>query len=128
MKTFKTESLEKFADLLKSEGFDIIADNWSHSNQPLTYFYFHKEGNIGYIQEDRFRGFSFSTVHRPSREVGTGYGVIDRIAEPTVKDAMEAFKFAPDWAKKSELPFIKKYESLADFLEKKGQSSNSFIY
>jgi hypothetical protein len=128
MNTFKTESLTNFADLLKSNGFDVIVDRWSHSTGPLTYFHFHKDGKIGYVQEDRFRGFSFSTVHRPSREVGTGYGIVDMIGEPTIEHAMDAFKFAPHWAKKSDLPHIKKYASLADFLEKKGQSSNSFIY
>jgi hypothetical protein len=127
MNTFKTESLTNFANLLKSSGFDVIVDRWSHSTEPLTYFHFHKDGKIGYTQEDRFKGFSFSTVHRPCREVGTGFGIEDN-AEPTIDNALKAFTFAPHWAKKSDLPHIKKYASLAEFLEKKGQSSNSFIY
>lgn len=119
---FKNEAIRLFADLLKSNGFDIyIYDNKTGNRD----FKFTKDNKIGYCSVDTdYRDdnrLRFSTVHKPNRQTGTGYGLqmpYEGIVNPTIKDAELAFIFAPIWATSTDLKSIVKYANMDEFLKK----------
>jgi hypothetical protein len=50
-----------------------------------TYLFFSIDGKLGYVQHHEFRGFSFSSVHKPCPSNGTGFA-LDGTA-PTIERA-----------------------------------------
>ena len=119
---FKNDAIRAFADMLKENGFDIyIYDNKTGNRD----FKFTKDGKIGYCSVDTdYRDdnrLRFSTVHKPNRQTGTGYGLQmphEGIVNPTIKDAEQAFIFAPHWATSTDLKSIVKYANMDEFLKK----------
>jgi len=60
-----------------------------------TYIFFENEmGQLGYCQFDQYQGFKFSTVHKPNKNSGTGYGLANTF-EPTLQHALNCFVIAP---------------------------------
>lgn len=120
--TFKTETLDKLAQELKANGLRIF---YSEDKYWRTYFYFTDGTNIGYVQDGYFgHGVRFTTVHKPCKECGTGFGLQnwnEAIDEPTIKDANKAFITAPSWAKKAYIKAVKKYNDIDDFLKANSQ-------
>ena len=114
---FKSELLANTADMLKAAGISIYYSVWKHTSEKPTYFYFVNGNNIGYCQEDYFGGVKFSTVHKPCRECGTGFGLNeDGLFEPTIEDAKRAFIIAPNWAKSHDVKAVRKYESWQQYI------------
>jgi hypothetical protein len=109
---FKSEEMKNLAvDLLK-HGFKIYT---SDNMENVGYFHYVKDGNIGYAQEEYFGGISFSSVHKPNRQTGTGFRITEEgIPNATVQDAMKAFITAPTWAKDKNS--VVKYKSWDDYL------------
>jgi hypothetical protein len=108
MKT-KSELLENFLTTLKAAGFEVYVPE-----KPSTYAHFVKDNKIGYVQEAYFGGLEFSTVHKPSHENGTGFGLNrNGLFNPTIKDAEMAFMIAPY---KSYSGTIKKYKSWGEYI------------
>ncbi len=119
--TFKNELLQNFADLLVNNGFDIYIYQPS-GNCPNVDFKFTKDGKIGYCSLDHFEDrVRFSTVHKPNRACGTGYGLqmpYEGLMQPTVNDAEQAFIFAPNWASWQDRKHIVKYTGIDECLQK----------
>lgn len=109
----KDKELAEYGQLLMDAGFTIIAPV-----EPSTWFHFYKDGNFGYVQYEKWRGYSFSSTHKPCRECGTGFGIHDDISNPTVKMAEDSFIFAPRWASHKQCAAIKKYSSIEEFIKK----------
>ena len=109
----KNEELNKFAQLLRDNGFTIIAPK-----ENSTYFHFAINDYIGYVQDNRFEGYIFSTVHKPCKECGTGFRSIDPDwSNLTVENAIHTAQLiAPQWAKKIDREAVKKYKDVADFI------------
>lgn len=128
MKTiFKNETFNKFANLLLNNGFDILVpenpNNWN-------YLTFTKNNKIGYCQLARYGdAVSFSTVHKPCKEVGTGYGLDESNTgvEPTIENAIRAFIFAPNWAKPHDVKAVVKYKDFQEYLDKSFTSKNGTL-
>jgi hypothetical protein len=110
----KVPELNKFAELLHYSGFTIIAHK---STETSTWFHFSKENKIGYVQYDRITGTNFSTVHKGNKECGTGFRITEEWADLTIENAINAFIFAPDWAKATDRNAVIKYEGVADFIK-----------
>lgn len=89
----------------KRQGFNVYAPETLS-----TYFYFTDGDRIGYAQADRLTGPSFSTVHKPCKNAGTGYKA-DTMAE--------ALTHRPQWVTSNE-PVIK-YRNPAEFIAKHWQ-------
>lgn len=123
---FNRPETKAFADLLKENGFDVIITIWG-DNKPRSYFYFHKGGKIGYFEDGGMHGFIFNSVHKPSREVGTGYRIKETF-EPTIKDAEDAFCNAPSWGTISDAKHIRKHKDLNEFLSTEGRKDRCIIY
>jgi hypothetical protein len=124
---FKDETFNEFANLLINNGFDILIpekpDTWN-------YLTFTKYNKIGYCQLSRYKsGVSFSTVHKPCREVGTGYGLDESSTgvEPTIENALKAFVFAPNWAKGNDLKAVVKYKDFQEYLDNSYTSKDRTI-
>lgn len=69
------------------------------------------------MQYQRLGGATFSTVHKPCKECGTGYRVSEERADLNIINAESALCFAPHWAKYSETKAIVKYKDIADFMK-----------
>ena len=108
MKT-KSELLENFLTKLKENGFDVYVPE-----KPSTYAHFVKNNKIGYVQEAYFGGLEFSTVHKPSRENGTGFGLNrDGLFDPSIEDAVKALIDCPLRADDRN---VKKYSSWDEYV------------
>lgn len=116
---FKSELLQSVADMIKAAGMKVYISNWANASAKPTYFHFTDGDNIGYCQEAYFGGITFSTVHKPCRECGTGFGLNeDGLYSPTVKDAKRSFIHAPNWAKRTDYEAVKKYANWEEFTKR----------
>lgn len=86
------KTINEFITELKENNFSVYT---SDNKENITYFYFVKNNKIGYCQYEY--GFSFSTVHKPCKEAGTGFRVYSEITEPTIKHAEDCFIKRPLW-------------------------------
>jgi hypothetical protein len=116
---FKSELVGEMADKLKEVGLKIYYSLWSSQPGKPSYFYFTDGENIGYCQEGYFGGLRFSSVHKPCREAGTGFGLQDDpgLYTATVEDAKKAFTVAPAWWRGKRIA-IKKYKDWNEYTEK----------
>lgn len=85
------ESLKAYADVLVRSELSVY-----YPEKPTSYFWFSDGVNIGYVQIET-AGFSFSTMHRPNKQGGTGFESSKGVFLATVQDALNAFKI-PNWA------------------------------
>jgi hypothetical protein len=128
--SFKSEALKNFATLLKDNGFNVYV---TKSTSPLvqSYFHFEFENNIGYVQTDESNytnRLRFTSVHKPNRLTGTGFGLQDAyegIENPTIEDAKEAFIIAPKWAKNKNS--VIKYKNFEEFQAEKSKFNTQLI-
>lgn len=112
-----TPEMRELAILLIKDGLQVFTTIYNHNKgAAVTYIYFTDGINIGYAQNNYFGRISFSTVHKPCKECGTGFGLnSDGIYSPTIDDAKKAFIIAPHWAKPSDIKAVKKYKNFADY-------------
>lgn len=108
----KSEAMNYFAYELLMAGFEIIA-----YEKTETWFLFAKDNKIGYVQDNRFDGFSMSTVHKPNRECGTGFRFTEGWGILTVENALNCANcFAAHWASKKDREAIVKYSNAQDYI------------
>jgi hypothetical protein len=103
--------LKEFAQELKDNGFTVLVSK----KHPFKWLYFYKDGLFGNVNANHFFLYDFDTVHKPCRECGTGFGMIQNDAL-TIENANKSLSFAPQWAKRSQLNAIRKYTSIEDFI------------
>jgi hypothetical protein len=107
-----TNLLLDFIPTLKNDGFKIYT---SDKKDLPTWCYFVKDNKIGYMQIAYFGGLTFSTVHVPCKNFGTGFGLHENgIYEPTLQNAYDTFIIAPQWAR-GNIKDVKKFTSWAEF-------------
>lgn len=99
-------AMQEIIDSIKAQGLQVFGPE-----KLTTYAYFTDGTRIGYVQVARVGGISYSTVHKPCREVGTGF---------RVDDAQSALALAPCWAGNS-VSFVRKYRDFAEFKNKNWQ-------
>jgi len=111
----KNELLHNFVQTLKENGFKVYT---SSREEDYTYCHFVEGDNIGYVQTSYFGGLQFSTVHKPCKEFGTGFGLNeDGIYNPTIVIAREAFVRIPIyWQYKSNTEAVKKYKNWEEYI------------
>jgi len=111
------EIFKNYIKELKNNGFAVYT---SDTKEQPSYINFTKDNKIGYCQYDRFGGVTFSTVHKPCKECGTGFRVTenDGTYEPTIKDAESSLIFAPNWATPKDKQAIVKYKSWEEYNSK----------
>lgn len=80
-----------------------------------TYLLFTDGTRIGYMQVERFGGYSFSTVHVPSTSHGTGFQIGRHEDDFTKADLMACFAIAPERAYRAHE--VRKYKDMAHYLK-----------
>ncbi len=119
---FKNKILQDVADMLKAAGMDIYISNWQTDFGKPSYFHFVEGNNIGYCQYDDLCGIKFSTVHKPTKDIGTGFGcqdIYEVIPEITLKEARRAFIIAPHWARSIEVESVRKFSGWEEYSKQK---------
>lgn len=118
--TFISESFKEALKKLMENGLKLIVPEPTETFKKTNYAYFSDGCHIGYLQQETsFREISISSVHKPSKEVGTGFRISD---EFNLKEAQKAMlTFYPEWATSSKNHIVK-YKNLKDFMESKTNS------
>ena len=104
------DAIQELINEAKAQGFTVYAPE-----KLTTYFYYTTGEKIGYCQWDRVQGRSFSTVHKPCNENGTGF---------KVDSFQEGFCFAPHWARSA--AGIVKFNSWDEFSRKHWQQLKQY--
>ncbi len=114
-----TKLLNKYLKTLKRQGFKVYVPK---GDKPPTYANFVKDDKIGYVQCHYFGGLSFSSVHKPNQQTGTGFransgGEDEALENSTSADALNACNmFAPNWATQENWASVVKYKDYDDYL------------
>lgn len=108
---FKSELLRDYLRFLLNEGFKVYVTE-PEENRKITYAHFVEGSNIGYVQDADFGGLSFSTVHKPNADSGTGFRTDDGVYEPTLEHARGTFVKAPYWGSGKS---VVKYKNWSDY-------------
>jgi len=110
----KSEIMRDFIKELLDNGFKVYY--YERERGPLTDVLIEKDNKIGYIQQDYFSGcLHFDTVHKPNRNVGTGFRMNDEpVCNPTIRHAESTFAQRPHWASGMDGE-IKKYKSFDEY-------------
>lgn len=119
MKTNIAPTLETYLRTLVKNGFDVYLSVWEH-DENITYAHFVKGNNIGYVQITDLsnnEALSFSSEHQPSKGQGSGYGIHDRIYDPTVEHATDCFLLSPIWINRRNK--VKKYDNWEHYTQKR---------
>lgn len=97
---------------VKSLGFQVYAPE-----KLSTYFYYIDGYNIAYMQL-KDNGFYINTVHKPNRQTGTGFRMMDIYENEINKENLQkGFCLAPEWATIKDIKSVKKYTSIDEFLK-----------
>ena len=92
-----SEPLREFAKELIRAGFRVWRG--AYSGRKTYLFAATPEGELGYVQEDRLRGFCYSTMHVPTYHLGTGFRYAE-FASLDVETMRKCCKcYAPAWHK-----------------------------
>ena len=109
---FKSPMLKDYVKELLKNDFKVYR---TADKDQISYVFFEKDGNIGYVQEGNWGCLDFSTVHKPNRNTGTGYRINEEeVCKPTIKDAESTFISKPHWAR-DRLEDIQKYRNFDEY-------------
>ena len=97
-------------ELIISMGLRVFARDTKNQ----TYCFFTDGVHIGYAQWSDYRT-SASTVHKPSKAVGTGFKVADEITPESLIAALNTI--APHWASDSDRASVRKYRDINEYLQ-----------
>jgi hypothetical protein len=111
----ESEFVMAYASQLTAGGFTVILPN---RDEPSSWGYFWKDGNLGYFDCDRWGAFNFSTRHKANRRCGTGFGVHSRIYNPTVRHAEQALE-RPSMFNSYQVEYYKSVEELISHSQNK---------
>jgi hypothetical protein len=96
----------EIVNILKANGLQVYMRNLTS-----TYCYCTDGTHIAYVEWGNRD--AVSTVHKPNKQIGTGFHMFDEITPASVRSAMQTV--APGWAKDSDRKSVIKYKSWDDF-------------
>lgn len=110
---FKNEEIKNCLELLLSNGYRVFKSFFDPKSQ-LTYFTYSKDDKVAYLQAD-YSGVKVSTVHKPCREFGTGFGIWEYSKINVDLELLnDGFISVPPWAK-GDASKVVKYNSLDEY-------------
>lgn len=83
-----------------------------------TYMIFTDGTRLGYLQAERFGGYSLTSVHVANRTTGTGFKMTDSALELESfnRETFErAFAHSPEWAYREQRESVKKYRDIEHY-------------
>lgn len=117
---FISEYFKKALQELMKNGFTLIIPEPTKTFRKTNYAYFSDGDKIAYLQQEtKYREISISSIHKPSKEVGTGFRLSDEYSLEIAKQALVTVY--PIWVTNSRNHVIK-YENLKEFIESRTQS------
>jgi hypothetical protein len=94
MTTFKNQLLETLAEQIKAAGYQVY---YYDNGEPATWMYYGDAYKVAYCQLDEWNDrVRFSSVHKPCRKFGSGFGMhapYEGETAPTVAIAEKAFSY-----------------------------------
>lgn len=121
---FKCESLKEVYDLCKKLGLKMFT---SQAPENISYFFISDGEKIAYC-ESKYGCASFSTVHKPNRQCGTGFGLDYDTSKTLEQNILFALNcFAPAWASNSDRQAVKKYTSDKEYLKRETVLKYTYI-
>lgn len=118
--TFANEELKNVAKLLLENNYKVLYYASKDDGSKKTWLIFSIDNQIGYVQAE-YSGVTISTIHKPCKECGTGFGVTeDAIINTTLDNLNEAFITAPYWAKRNDVAAVKKYKDIEEYKSRDG--------
>jgi hypothetical protein len=98
---------------VKAAGFDVYM-----RHETDTWLIFVDGDRLGYLQENRIRGLSTSTVHKANQTTGTGFQVDESLSlsDLTRATLSRAFVHAPDWAYSRDRESVQKYSGIEAYI------------
>lgn len=102
---------------VKEMGFKVYVYEKNVEN-PTYCFIEDNSGNIGYMQAGDYGGVRFSTVHKPNRECGTGFGLQmwdEALCNIETNDVINSFAMYPKWATRKQRANVVKYKNFAEY-------------
>jgi hypothetical protein len=126
---FQNNDLKQTVEKILNEGMKVFVydkENSLLSNGIISWAYYTENDNIGYVQCDTSYGVRFSTSHKvkqgyKGKGLGSGYGLQsphEGLQNPSFKSIREAFIIAPNWAKRTDLQGIDKWENFEEYCRK----------
>ena len=84
-----------------------------------TYMFYSDGTRIGYIQRERFGGWSVSTVHVPNRHTGTGISWHKDLDWPTDAQILDGFRSElPSYCRVADAKATRKYRDVNEWLNR----------
>lgn len=103
--------LQELLNACKASGLRVYV---RPTERPRNTYAFITDGKgIAYVQEEYFGPPKISTMHKPCRECGTGFGLDIPATVDNVRAAMEMV--APKWATPSDRRAVRKWESWEEY-------------
>lgn len=104
--------IKKIIENVKKQGFSV------YGPEKLEKYFYYTDGiNFGYFEVHDYE-CHISTVHMPSRDIGTGFKMCDILSdEVTKKELLSGFVIAPLWATRGQREKVEKYSSFTVFLK-----------
>ena len=111
-KNKKKETFLAYCKEIKALGYKVLISDDEYFNYG---YIVNSENKIGYFQLGTYGyGIQFSTMHKPTRDIGTGFGLDadgDYKTEMTRQVVDRCFEFAPSWAKGGDVAQVKKWDA-----------------
>lgn len=101
-----------YVTMLKAEGWQVWMRNDSATKRPAQYCFVTDGTHIAYVQWGDSYQTKVSTVHKPNKQSGTGFGIAEEITPKTVREAMICI--APSWASR-DLHSVRKYANWNEY-------------
>jgi len=125
--TKNNNELKEYLNQLLDNDFKILISKPTESFPEITYAYFEKNNKIGYVEYDFYRGFRFSTRHKPNSEYGTGFACqdyLEYISNATVKNAENCLLYKSGFYESNQQLL---YKNLEEYKKKQIISEYEFI-
>lgn len=113
--TFASDALRNVVEFAKNNGFQVYGFQY---DKPISQVFIANEKGVCTVHVEWFGLLSIGSCHKPCREFGTGFGLLDRNdlrTEFTVAELNYAILIVkPQWAKEGE---VKKYSNWEEYVK-----------
>lgn len=109
--------LKKVCEIAKEKGYKVYTFQSKHSNTIEQIFFVNQKNQIG-SASTHYGGIRFSTMHKPTRGIGTGFGSLTKEDFNSPEDLDIAFMHSPNWARAENRQAVKKWNNWKEYTSK----------
>lgn len=115
------QKLLDYIKLLKEKGFRVFTTYYASARDNTTFIWFSKDDRIGYCQISYHGGFDYSTVHKPSKENGTGFSMNTGV-DASIQYALNTLNSYTEYPEYLKGTTIVKYKTLQEFINMRNKN------